>query len=503
MPVTREQLVALQSACFADDLELTESMLSWTASEARRYFESGGQDTPGRAEATLAMLDAYNGVIPARVYASGQSSGTWRWPEGVYEVLHSPRVAIRAEPSTSAQVIGLVPCGEQVVAAAVEGSWLRLFGGDGAGFVLIDGRCVGLGTLLRRVPAPWLPLTPAHGLEAEPAAIRADDPQAAQYAHSPLAPALLPAVVLSPPSPLSAGLRSGAQPARAHLVARLLAQRGVAVCTAGVDAELLSQAADEVAAMREQDGFQLFHRGETVDAGATSAANNGEYIRGDVVLYLSDYVQQALKEPSAEARKAAGGRVKALSRVEAVMHAFGVAVLRELEAIEPTDGETGGEAGVVRAAYGAHGPLDAASPASPAVPPMAMCRDDAGRPLKYTSRTDMMISCYPGAAANYRAHIDSVSTGDQRCLTCLLYLNEEWNAAVDGGALRVYPPVVFEGEALPGCSACVDISPRAGTMVLFRADKVLHEVRPAHRPRYACSMWFRAESDAVATPPAG
>ncbi len=45
-------------------------------------------------------------------------------------------------------------------------------------------------------------------------------------------------------------------------------------------------------------------------------------------------------------------------------------------------------------------------------------------------------------------------------------------------------------EGAPDATPCVDVFPHSGTLVLFRADHVLHEVRPAFRERFACSMWF-------------
>lgn len=89
------------------------------------------------------------------------------------------------------------------------------------------------------------------------------------------------------------------------------------------------------------------------------------------------------------------------------------------------------------------------------------------------------------------------------CQTCLLYLNEEWHAAVHGGALRIHLPVVAEGEGVAGCTSCVDVPPHAGTLVLFRADKTLHEVRPAFRPRFAVSIWFDAVPEGASASPAG
>ena len=243
MPLTRAELVSLQSSCFAADLDITDEMFAWTAAQARRYFESGGTDTPEAAEATRKMFDAFTGTLPDQPFRARDVG----WPEAVFEVIHAPRVVIREEPSTSSRVIGLAACGEQVVASAIvaDGEWLQLLGDD-AGYALIDGRSVGLGTLLRRVAPPWGPLTPARGPEhREPPSVRAGEfdyiGTSEEYKQTPLAPALLPGFLLAPPSALSAGLRAGVAPARAHMAARLVAQRGFAVLEAGLDTALISQ----------------------------------------------------------------------------------------------------------------------------------------------------------------------------------------------------------------------------------------------------------------------
>ena len=44
----------------------------------------------------------------------------------------------------------------------------------------------------------------------------------------------------------------------------------------------------------------------------------------------------------------------------------------------------------------------------------------------------------------------------------------------------------------------VDIVPRANTFVIFRADRIVHEVRPSHRERLAASVWFYGGSKAQA-----
>jgi len=50
-PLTKEALFEIQHECMADDLDITPEMLRWTEAEVRRFFESGGNDVPTRAEA--------------------------------------------------------------------------------------------------------------------------------------------------------------------------------------------------------------------------------------------------------------------------------------------------------------------------------------------------------------------------------------------------------------------------------------------------------------------
>ena len=83
-----------------------------------------------------------------------------------------------------------------------------------------------------------------------------------------------------------------------------------------------------------------------------------------------------------------------------------------------------------------------------------------------------MCACYPGGGAAYGAHVDNVDgdgRGDfGRCFTLVYYLNPCWDTARNGGALWIH------GEA-----GVYEVSPGADTLVIFRADQMLHEVRTA------------------------
>lgn len=84
----------------------------------------------------------------------------------------------------------------------------------------------------------------------------------------------------------------------------------------------------------------------------------------------------------------------------------------------------------------------------------------------------------------YRRHLDNFQAKGRRTLSCLLYLNTDW-LPEHGGALRLYLP---DGE---GGETHLDIFPEAGTFVVFRSDKLEHEVQVAHRERLSLTGWLR------------
>ena len=95
-------------------------------------------------------------------------------------------------------------------------------------------------------------------------------------------------------------------------------------------------------------------------------------------------------------------------------------------------------------------------------------------------RSDTFVATFAGDGLGYNAHLD----GDELTrLTMILYCgggDSAWEAH-HGGALRM----------LDEDSRCWwEAAPRAGTLVLFRADRVLHKVQPCHVPRHALTMWL-------------
>jgi SM-20-related protein len=92
------------------------------------------------------------------------------------------------------------------------------------------------------------------------------------------------------------------------------------------------------------------------------------------------------------------------------------------------------------------------------------------------------LAVYP-PGSYYRKHLDQFQGVGRRTLTCVGYLNPDWEAA-DGGELRLYtdPSHPERYQA---------ILPAGGRLVLFLSAEFLHEVLPARRPRLSLTGWFR------------
>lgn len=92
------------------------------------------------------------------------------------------------------------------------------------------------------------------------------------------------------------------------------------------------------------------------------------------------------------------------------------------------------------------------------------------------------LAIYP-PGAYYRRHLDQFRGVDLRTLTCILYLNLDWQPA-DGGILRLYTD-----QARP--DQVVEVAPIGGTLVTFLSARFEHEVKPAARARLSLTGWFK------------
>lgn len=93
-----------------------------------------------------------------------------------------------------------------------------------------------------------------------------------------------------------------------------------------------------------------------------------------------------------------------------------------------------------------------------------------------------MVACYPGNGSHYVKHVDNPNS-DGRCITAIYYLNLNWDVKLFGGLLRIFPE---------GCNDRVaDIEPIFDRILFFWSDRRNpHEVQPAHRTRYAITLWY-------------
>lgn len=96
-------------------------------------------------------------------------------------------------------------------------------------------------------------------------------------------------------------------------------------------------------------------------------------------------------------------------------------------------------------------------------------------------RTKAMVACYPGNGAGYVRHVDNPN-GDGRCITCIYYLNKNWDVKKQGGLLQIYP----EGK-----NVVANIEPMFDRLLIFWSDRRNpHEVKPAYATRYAITVWY-------------
>jgi len=95
------------------------------------------------------------------------------------------------------------------------------------------------------------------------------------------------------------------------------------------------------------------------------------------------------------------------------------------------------------------------------------------------------FAVYP-AGAFYKKHLDRFRDDDARTLTTVFYLNEGWPQDA-GGEIRLY----LDAD----CQTHIDVTPVAGTLVLFLSDRFWHEVLPARQQRLSVTGWYRRRSE--------
>ncbi|QUN07142.1 2OG-Fe(II) oxygenase [Shewanella yunxiaonensis] len=88
----------------------------------------------------------------------------------------------------------------------------------------------------------------------------------------------------------------------------------------------------------------------------------------------------------------------------------------------------------------------------------------------------------PGAF--YRKHVDALPGSRNRILTTVLFLNENWQSD-EGGELQLFD----EQDQL-----LQQITPEAGTLVIFLSERFPHEVLPTRRGRGSIAGWFRVSN---------
>ncbi|WP_169393414.1 MULTISPECIES: 2OG-Fe(II) oxygenase [Psychrobacter] len=91
------------------------------------------------------------------------------------------------------------------------------------------------------------------------------------------------------------------------------------------------------------------------------------------------------------------------------------------------------------------------------------------------------FACYP-IGFGYQWHSDNPAGRDERVISAVFYLNDDWEAA-DGGALEVVD--------LQDCLH--KLTPLANRLVVFDSN-LQHQVAIAHRKRYSIATWMRRDT---------
>lgn len=89
-------------------------------------------------------------------------------------------------------------------------------------------------------------------------------------------------------------------------------------------------------------------------------------------------------------------------------------------------------------------------------------------------------ACYP-IGFGYQWHSDNPAGRDERVISAVFYLNDDWEPT-DGGALEVVDKHGVHHEVMPV----------ANRLIIFDSD-LRHQVQTAHRQRYSIATWMRRD----------
>ena len=89
-------------------------------------------------------------------------------------------------------------------------------------------------------------------------------------------------------------------------------------------------------------------------------------------------------------------------------------------------------------------------------------------------------ACYP-VGFGYQWHSDNPAGRDERVISAVRYLNDDWSDS-DGGALEIVDKHGIHHNVMPV----------ANRLVIFDSD-IQHQVQIAHRQRYSIATWMRRD----------
>ncbi len=104
----------------------------------------------------------------------------------------------------------------------------------------------------------------------------------------------------------------------------------------------------------------------------------------------------------------------------------------------------------------------------------------------------LLLYLYDVGSHGYVRHLDISSdrtNTHHRMVTAVYYMNTLWKDG-DGGCLRVYCTPNDDVSSTLEPYPIVDVEPFSDRLVIFRSDKVEHEVLHNVKMRMALTMWF-------------